>query len=216
MRLQSGELTRLGQGGDTRTLNRARKRFRNTEPYVHLTLRERQRAVREVAEVVSQWGFARLFAECIDTAYFDPARTSHTINEQAFEQLISRFEAYLRNVSHQRTNEGGAYGLVVHDNNDTVARRHTRMMRAFHQTGTLWTNVERIVETPMFVDSKLTRLVQVADLCAYALRRYVEKGETELFNPIFERADRKGEVAVGVRHYSPDSCSCRICLAHQP
>ena len=61
------------------------------------------------------------------------------------------------------------------------------MMRSFHAAGTLWTRVECIIETPMFVDSKLTRMVQIADLCAYALRRYLENGETGLFRPIFAR-----------------------------
>lgn len=90
------------------------------------------------------------------------------------------------------------------------------MMRSFHATGTLWTSVDHIIETPMFVDSKLTRMVQIADLCAYALRRYLENGEADLFDPIFKRADRIGNVAVCVRHFSPPTCDCVICLAHQP
>ncbi len=70
-------------------------------------------------------------------------------------------------------------------------------MRSFHVTGTLWTSVDHIIETPMFVDSKLTRLVQIADLCAYALRRCLENGESDLFKPVFKRADRIGDIAVG-------------------
>ena len=106
--------------------------------------------------------------------------------------------------------------MLVHDNNETVARKHTRMMRSFHATGTLWTSVDCIIETPMFVDSELTRMIQIADLCAYALRRYLENDETWLFRPIFGRADRIGEVAVGVRHFSPPGCGCAICEAHHP
>ena len=65
-------------------------------------------------------------------------------------------------------------------------------------------------------NSELTRMIQIADLCAYALRRYLENGETRLFEPIFSRADRIGEVAVGVRHFSPPGCDCAICEAHEP
>src|SRR5437867_4589496 len=43
-----------------------RKNFRLTTPYTHLTLTERKAFVVEVAKCVSQWGFARLYAECID------------------------------------------------------------------------------------------------------------------------------------------------------
>jgi len=85
----------------------------------------------------------------------------------------------------------------VHDNNETMAKKHTDLMRNFHTQGTLWTRVDRIIETPLFVDSRLTRMIQLADLCSYALRRYVEKGESNLFRRIFGRADRVGAVAVG-------------------
>ena len=47
----------------------------------------------------------------------------------------------------------------MHANNETVARKHTGMMRSFHATGTLWTNIDCIIETPVFVDSNLTRMV---------------------------------------------------------
>ena len=214
-RRRSSELTRLsGQANDVRR-RRARKNFRNTEAYVHLTWEERRRAVLDVAEILSNWGFARLFAECVDKSYFDPMRHQRSVSEQAFEQVVSRFERFLQNQSPRHEAGQRSHGLVVHDNNETVARRHTHMMRSFHTAGTLWTSVDCIIETPMFVDSKLTRMVQIADLCAYALRRYVENGETELFQPVFERADRIGDVAVGVRHFSPSSCDCAICLAHQ-
>ncbi len=84
-------------------------------------------------------------------------------------------------------------------------------MIRFHDAGTLWTKVKNIIETPLFVDSKLTAMVQIADLCSYALRRYLENDETNLFNNIYSRADRKDGRVVGVRHFSEKNCSCLIC-----
>jgi hypothetical protein len=107
------------------------------------------------------------------------------------------------------------YGLLVHDNNQTVALKHTAMMRNFHDAGTLWTRIERIIETPLFADSKLTSMVQAAGLCAYAIRQFVENGETDLFARIFPRADRMGSKAVGVRHFAEFTCACEICVAHR-
>ena len=215
-RRRSTELTRLsGPANDVRR-RRARKLFRKTEPHVHLTWEARRRAVLEVAETVSNWGFGRLFAECVDKSHFDPVRSSRSVSEQAFEQVVSRFEKFLQNLRIRRNAASSTHGLLVPDNNETVVRRHTRMMRSFHAAGTLWTSVDCIIETPMFVDSELTRMVQIADLCAYGLRRYLENGETDLFRPIFERADRIGDVAVGVRHFSQPSCDRAICRAHQP
>lgn len=73
----------------------------------------------------------------------------------------------------------------------------------------------QIIETPLFVDSQLTSMVQIADLWSYALRRYFENGEDELLDTLFVRADRKGAIVVGVRHYSDLACGCKVCLAHR-
>jgi hypothetical protein len=212
-RYRAGELLRLQQAANSKAYRQAKKNYAHTTAYAHLTHAERQRAVYEIADMVGSWGFARLFAECIDKLYFDPTRTTRSIGEQAFEQVISRFEQYL-----QKTHESAAgqknFGLLVHDNNQTVSHKHTEMMRKFHKSGTLWTHVDRIIETPLFVDSRLTRLVQIADLCSYALRRYVERGEAALFQRVFPRADRFKGFAVGVRHWAPQSCTCDICKSH--
>ena len=92
------------------------------------------------------------------------------------------------------------YGVLIHDNNQSVAKKHTALMRHFHKSGTLWTSIDNIIET-LFVDSSLTRMVQMAGLCAVALRRYCENNNNEdLFRRIFPRADRFGGRTVGVRH----------------
>jgi len=88
-------------------------------------------------------------------------------------------------------------------------------MKQFHQKGTLWTRINNIIETPLFVESQLTSMIQIADVCAYALRRYLENGEEELFDMIFQRADRKDGIVVGVRHFTGPNCACRICSGHR-
>lgn len=203
---RNAELLRLQKVGSKR-YKQARKNYQKTEAYVHLTLDERGQAVTEIAELISSWGVVRLFAECIDKVHFDPAITNTTVHEQAFEQVVSRFERYLQN-------RQSDYGLLIHDNNQTVAKKHTEVMKRFLRRGTLWTNIEYVIETPMFVDSQLTSMVQLADLCAYAIRRYLENSETELFDLVFQRADRIGETSVGVRHFTSQGCLCKICSSH--
>jgi hypothetical protein len=212
-RIRKAELLRLQKASNSKRYRQTRKNLRNTESYIHLTLDERAEFVSKVASCVSSWRFARLFAECVDKIHFDPARRTRTVDEQAFEQVISRFQQYLRATGTKADKDN--LGLLIHDNNPTVARKHTKLMKQFHSTGTLWTTVQNIIETPLYVDSSLTSMVQIADLCAYALRRYVENAEDELFDLVFERADRKREVAVGVRHFTDPSCACKICAAHR-
>ncbi|PYK63242.1 MAG: hypothetical protein DME21_03580 [Verrucomicrobia bacterium] len=87
-------------------------------------------------------------------------------------------------------------------------------MRRFHREGTLWAKIPRIIETPLFVDSSLTSMVQISDLCAYATRRYFEKGETRLFSKIVSRFDKKHGRMVGIRHFTSSGCTCLVCRRH--
>src|SRR5579872_3071715 len=182
---RNADLLSLQKAGRQRTYHQNKKNYAHTNSYIHLTSSERQQAVREVAQCVSTWGYARLFADCIDKLHFDPTRFKHSVGEEAFEQLVSRFEQYLASTEDQSRQLH--HGLLVHDNNQTVARKHTELMRRFHKQGTLWTRIQRLIETPLFVDSSLTRMVQIADLCSYALRRYLENNELDLFQKIFQR-----------------------------
>jgi hypothetical protein len=213
------ELLRLQGLGISKPYRQAKKNYEHTNAYIHLSHAERVSVARDVADAVASWGHARLFAECIDKIHFDPNRNRLSVGEQAFEQVVSRFQHYLSHVAGIAVDAGATlirdYGLLIHDNNETVAKKHTELMRQFHKTGTLWTTIDNIIETPLFVDSRLTRMVQIADLCSYSLRRYCENSETDLFRRIFHRADRIGGRAVGVRHFAGLSCRCEICEAHR-
>ena len=134
-RARAAELLRL-QRDNRKQYKQTKKNYLKTQAYIHLTYDERRNTVTELAKRISGWGAARLFAECIDKVHFDPLRTKNTIDEQAFEQIVSRFEQFLQNT------EGG-YGILVHDNNETVAKRHTDIMKKFLKTGTLWTQIDQ-------------------------------------------------------------------------
>jgi len=204
------ELLRLQKLPKNIAYRQAKKTFRKTEAYVHLTWNEREALVLELAQCVAAWGFARLFAECVDKVKFIPTKAAPTPDEDALEQVVSRFEHYLGAISSSA--EFRTHGLLIHDNNETVAKKHTDMMQRFHERGTLWTDITHIMETPLFVNSELTSMVQIADLCSYSLRRYLENGENTLFDLIFQRADRRDGRVVGVRHCTPFGCKCSICV----
>jgi hypothetical protein len=59
-------------------------------------------------------------------------------------------------------------------------------------------------------------MVQIADICSYSLRRYLENQEEDLFNLIFKRADTTIDgKKVGVRHFTKPGCKCKICQEHK-
>ena len=210
-KIRKAELLRL-QKSNAKQYAQTKKNYRETSDYIHLTFDERKKFAIELAQTISEWSFARLFAECIDKIQFDPHRSDKSISEQAFEQVTTRFDYFLLN---QTKNENQKqYGLLIHDNNETVAKKHTELMKTFFEKGTLWKDINHIIETPLFVNSKLTGMVQIADLCAYAIRRYLENQETELFNLVFKRVDTKNNRRVGIRHFPGIGCNCKICHFH--
>ncbi len=205
----------------SKSISQTKKNYEHTKSYVHLTKKERGDYIMELATCVGKWGFARLFAECIDKLNWVSSTSKQSINEQAFDQIVSRYEQFLQilDASQQAEiplprREVLNYGLIIHDNNPTVEKKHAQLMKDFQKKGTLWTAIKNIIETPLFVNSELTSMVQIADLCCYSIRRFLERGEVSLFNEIYKRADRKGDVVVGVRHYTIPTCKCIICKSH--
>ncbi len=178
--------------------------YRKSADYIHLTRTERVQLAEELADLLGSWSDVRIFADV--HAKRHTAGTSHY--EFAFEQVVTRFNTFLE-VTHRPS------GLLVQDNNQTVARKLTQTMREFHARGTAWAKIGKIIETPMFVDSSLTSMVQLSDLCAYATRRFFEKGETNFFYRIKARIDRRDGALVGMRHFTGRyNCACEVCKEH--
>ena len=206
-------LLRLAAIGTKKQLKAAKTNYRHTFAYLHLTFDERREVLRQLADTIGTWTEARLFAQSVDKSYLKGLPTiSQPPFEYAFTGVVQRFEYFLRHRGNAVDRE--LNGLLVQDNNQTVAKKLTSMMRQFHRQGTRWTSIDHILETPFFVDSQLTSMVQMADLCGYATRRFFENGETDLFDRIYNRFDRTSHGVVGLRHYTAPGCTCRVCQDH--
>lgn len=180
------------------------KNYRKTEAYIHLSEDERREFLINLSKAIGNWGDCRIFGEAHDKS----CSSGEKAYEIAFEQIVTRFNTFLSQAT-------GALGIIVQDHNETVCRRLTAKMREYHRRGTLWSAIDNIVETPLFVDSQLTSMVQIADVCAYATRRFFEKDETVLFDLIYDRFDRHKGRLVGLRHYTGmQKCMCRVCVDH--
>lgn len=124
MQERAKEIYRLQHSGNKKLYKQCKKNYRMTEAYIHLTRDERISLIQEIADKIGSWRFARLFAEGVDKTHFNPA-SKHTIDEMALEQIVSRFEQYMNK---KDVNPISIYGALIHDNNLTVAKRHTQLM----------------------------------------------------------------------------------------
>jgi len=226
-RLRVVEVHRVRKLGIAKRNSQLKKIFRNTEPYTHLTFQERTQLAVEIAEAIAQWDWATLMASCIDKSFFLTKQRPDQVNLYAFSGVLLQFSQFLEEA--EGFGSGGAadatfqippkeFGLLIHDNNETVALKHTRHLRAIQSTDGLHERMRRIIETPLFVDSTLTRMIQLADLWAYSLRRYVENGETKLFSILFSKkwttigGSQYPIPRASVHHFAEPSCQCDICV----
>lgn len=80
--------------------------------------------------------------------------------------------------------------------------------------GTRWgTTIHNLAETPLFVDSRASRVVQLADHISYAVFRRYNAGDTSYFDIIASKFDSVGGTVHGLNHkqtYNP-MCMCLAC-----
>ncbi|MCJ7482108.1 MAG: DUF3800 domain-containing protein [Thermodesulfovibrionales bacterium] len=193
-----------------RAIRSLRNNYKKTKDYIHLTHAERVNILQEIADIVASWGDVKLFAEAQQKASLDPDKPDK-YRSIALEQVTTRFNTYLENACPFE-----AMGILVHDQNQANSLQLTGQFREWHKLGTKFARLSRIAETPLFVDSSLTTMVQVADLISYAVRRFFDVNETNLFDRIYSKFDRKPNgVLVGLRHYTGKvNCKCRVCVDH--
>ena len=187
-----------------------RKNYNKTKHYIHLTHAERIATLQDVADKLSRWNDIRLFGDAHKKNSLSSSQCDRS-REFALEQVTTRYNTYLENVYGP-----DALGIMVHDQNQAVSLKLTSLFRKWLSNGTTFSNISHIAETPLFVDSSLTVMIQVADLVAYTTRRFFDNNETDLFDRIYPRFDRTpGGALVGLRHYTgKTSCKCRVCSDH--
>jgi Protein of unknown function (DUF3800) len=114
--------------------------------------------------------------------------------EFAFEQLASRFDYFLTRL-HKSYNTHR--GIIVFDKS-TYETTIQNLATDFRKIGHTWGVLRNLAEVPLFLDSKASRLIQLADLVAYAIFRKYEIGDDQFFSIIKECFDMSGGVQHGL------------------
>lgn len=132
--------------------------------------------------------------------------------ERAFEEICNRFNLFL---ARQWNRKGEKHrGLVVMDKTH-YEETLQGLARDFRDQGTRWGNLRNLAEVPLFVDSAASRLIQIADLLAWAVWRRYEHNDTRYFDRIVGRFDIEGGVLHGLVHFThpTEQCMCPACMS---
>lgn len=117
---------------------------------------------------------ARVFAAVIERDSCGGLDAVHL----AFEELCRRFDLYLA-AMHRRGDT--QRGIIIFDKCSTE-NRIQELARSFKYTGHAQGMIRNYAEVPLFLDSKASRLIQLADLVAYAFYRSYEFGDHQFLD----------------------------------
>lgn len=115
--------------------------------------------------------------------------------EHAFQQLASRFDLFLKRIYAKHNDP--QRGIIIFDKSTTEQRIQT-LSREFKYLGHAWGTTKNYAEVPVFLDSKASRLIQLADLVAFALYRFHEHNDNSFYDVIKYGFDTEGGVQHGL------------------
>ncbi len=115
--------------------------------------------------------------------------------DHAFEQLSYRFDLFLKRQYQRHGNR--ERGLIIFDTSTTEQTIQT-LARDFKRLGHSWGKTSNYAEVPVFLDSRASRLIQLADLVAFSLYRNFEHGDSSFYDVIKDCFDAEGGVVHGL------------------
>ena len=183
---------------------------RRKVPWRGMTLEEAQGVIKAVLQVLRKsYDSARAFACAIHKASYP----NQDLMALAFEDLCSRFDRYLSRLHGAGDRQRGL--LIL----DESAHKTTlqQMARNFRTLGTQWGVVRNLADTPLFIDSRASRVVQLADHVAYAVFRRYNASDTRYFDVIASKFDSEDGIIHGLSHkqlYDPQ-CMCIACMSRR-
>lgn len=183
---------------------------RRADPWKNLSSNDARGTLKSVLQVVNKsYDSTCLFACAIDKNAYpnnDPV-------EMAFEDLCQRFDLFLKRLKLAGDSQRG---MIILDKS-TRETSLQKLSQEFRKVGTQWGTLRNIADTPFFVDSRASRLVQIADHVAYSVFRRYNSGDAQYFDMIAHRFDSDDNIIHGLvhKHAGRDICTCPACLSRR-
>ncbi len=165
--------------------------------------------IQALSLLASQRASVRLFAVAVDRVAVAPRNPV----ELAFEEICNRFNLHVARWN-DKNPKNTQRGLIVMDES-----RHEQplqgLARQYRVQGGRWGVFRNLAEVPLFVDSRASRLVQLADLVAFATWRKYEYQDGRFFDRLVPSFDAQGGIIHGLFHYreAATDCYCVACFS---
>lgn len=182
----------------------------NGEPWESTARDKRLELMNEIYSLLVQERKIVLFGVAVEKS------SSHAFPcvQRACEEIVGHFDAYLSSLEASESEK--QRGLMIFDES-----RHEKtvqmLMSGYRTTGASFGRVKHLAEVPLFTDSKITRMLQLADFVAYAVFKNYERSDAQFFNTILKRFHQSGGKLHGLFHLTArhQECYCPACLTRR-
>ena len=178
---------------------------RRTAPWNGMSRDDVKNVLKQVLKLVADSANTTyLFACAIHKSSFDGLDPM----KLAFEDLCQRFNSYLAKVNADGDRQKGL--LILDESSYETSLQE--LAKNFRKIGTQWGSVKHLADIPFFVNSKASRIIQIADHVAYSVFRRYNSGDTQYFDIIAHKFFQSDSIVHGLAHKQKVNYSC-MCLA---
>lgn len=158
----------------------------------------------------NSYSSARAFA----CAIHKPSYRQYDFVKMAYEDLSCRFDSFLGRLKAEGDTQKGQ--IILDKSSYELTLQN--LAKNFRTYGTQWKTIRNLADVPFFVNSKSSRVVQIADHIAYAVFRRYNTGDTQFFDIIASRFDAdENNILHGLSHKQTVdlNCMCPACISRK-
>jgi hypothetical protein len=178
---------------------------RRISPWNKLSREEAQGVIKAVLKILANASASTYAFAC---AIHKSSYPGHNHLSFAFEDLTKRFDIFLKRLNFDGDRQRELLILDESAHETTLQN----LARNFRKIGTQWGSIKHLADIPFFVNSKASRLIQLADHVAYSVFRRYNAFDTQYFDIIAHRFYSADNVIHGLAHKQKVNFNC-MCLA---
>ncbi|MBM3696132.1 MAG: DUF3800 domain-containing protein [Actinobacteria bacterium] len=147
-------------------------------------------------------------------AVHKPSFAGRDVVQMAHEELFLRFSGFLGRI---HNTQGQNHRAIVVADRSGYEDLVQRLVPRWKVSGTHAGRLHAFAEVPLFVDSRATRNIQVADLVAWAVWRYYERDRQTHIQCLNRRFGAAGGIQHGLTHLVRGyaRCACVACASRR-
>ena len=177
----------------------------------NFTREKREELLLDICRLIGKQTFPR-FVSFATAVHISALQSEKEALDMVIEDLTNRFNIFLNRL---RSKGLPSKGLPIID--QAHQERYRELIALYQKRGSRYGYLGHFIDIPYFATARDTRMLQLADVCAYSVFRYYEKNDHKFFDTLFPSFDKVAPDGGpdGLKHLTEEDCSCVACKWHK-